>query len=309
MSKLVIFDGNALIHRAYHAIPSSIKTPNGEPINAVYGVLSMLLRVVQDLEPNYLVFAWDRPEPTFRHKLLEDYQGHRPDVDDELISQFPKAQKIIKSMNIIALDKKGFEADDVIGTISKQIPLSDKGGQASGNDVGVIIVTGDRDILQLVDKDIKLYMPERGMSGAKLYGKRETVERLGVPPEQIIDYKALVGDPSDNYKGVPGIGPVTATKLLKKYKTLDNIYKNIDKITGSAQKKLIENKDSAYLSFKLATIVRDVDIDFDLKKADEWKMDSEEALKIYDEYGFRSLKKRLLKFEQERRDSKQAKLF
>jgi len=281
MTKLVIFDGNAIMHRAYHALPP-LNTRAGEPINAVYGLVSMLLKVIQDLSPTHIIFAFDRPEPTFRKEIATDYQAHRPEMDVDLGSQFPKAQEVVKAFKIPLYDKAGFEADDVIGTIVNKVPVDQ-----------VLIVTGDRDILQLVNKKIKLYMPGKGLSDAKVFGKNETIEKMGVPPEQIVDYKALVGDPSDNYKGVPGIGPKTAVKLLEDYKTLDNIYKNLDKIPDRTAKILRENKESAYLSQKLAKIVKDVDIDFDIEKANKWNLDNPEVVGLFEEFGFRTLTKRI----------------
>ena len=298
MSKLVLFDGNAIIHRAYHALPSSLKTRSGEPINAVYGMVSMLINVLENLEPEYLAFAWDHPEPNFRSKLLPDYQAQRPPVDDELISQFKKAHDVLKAMNISIFEKKGFEADDLIGTISKSV-----------KDTSVVVVTGDRDLLQLIDKNITLFMPGKSLSDAKIYGSKESVERIGVPPEQVVDFKALVGDPSDNYKGIPGVGPKTAIDLLTKYKTLDNIYKNLDEIKETLRNKLIEFKESAYLSQKLATIVQNVDVEFSLEDFNKWNLGSDKLLRIFDEWGVKTLKKRVIDFEKKKESAKQGSLF
>ena len=231
MSKLVIFDGNAIMHRAYHAMPP-MRTTSGDPISAVYGLTSMLLRVVEDLKPSHLAFAFDRPEPTFRKKLLEAYQSHRPEMAEDLGGQFEKAYEVLQAMGIPVYDKAGYEADDVIGTIAKMATthvIASKTKQSSmkkdrhavardDNSVGeVVVVTGDRDMLQLVNDKTKLYMSERGLGKAKLYGDNETKERMGVAPERIVDLKGLMGDSSDNYKGVPGVGPKTAMNLLDKY--------------------------------------------------------------------------------------------
>lgn len=285
MDRLVIFDGNAIMHRAYHALPP-LNARNGEPVNAVYGLVSMLLKVVQDVEPTHIVFAFDRPEPTFRKKILASYQSQRPDMEEELSSQFKLAHDVVRAFGIPVYDKAGFEADDVIGSIAKKV--KDK-------EINTLVVTGDRDMLQLVDEKSGtfLYMPLKGLSDAIKFGAKETSERLGVPPEQVIDYKALVGDASDNYKGVPGIGPKTATQLLKDFGTLDNIYANINKLPEKLKEKLETYKDSAYQSQLLAKIVTDVDIDFDLEKAQNWQFDSDEALRIFDEIGFKTLKNRI----------------
>lgn len=282
-NKIVIFDGNALMHRAFHAIPP-LTTPNGEPINAVYGVFQMLFKVINDLNPTHIIFAFDTPEPTFRKKLLEDYQAQRARMDESLSSQFEKVYDALSSMGILILKKSGFEADDVIGTLASKLKEKNE----------IIIVTGDRDILQLVDKNVSLLMPGRGLSDSKIYNKDETIERMGVLPSQIIDLKALVGDPSDNYKGIKGIGPKTAVNLIEKYHNLDNIYKNLDDLSDRYKNLLIENRESAYLSQKLATIVCDVSIDFNLKNAEVKNLANDEVLSFFDLFGFKGLKKRLL---------------
>lgn len=285
MDKLIVFDGNAIMHRAYHALPP-LTTRNGEPVNAVYGLISMLLKVVQDVKPTHIIFAFDRPEPTFRKKILESYQAQRPDMEEELSGQFKKAAEVIRAFGIPLYDKAGFEADDVIGSIA---------ARAQKLKLKTLIITGDRDMLQLVDEKngVFLYMPSKGLSDAKEFGVAETIERMGVPPERIVDYKALVGDPSDNYKGVPGIGPKTAVGLLKKYKTLDGIYQHLDEIPEKLKEKLINFKDSAYQSRKLAKIMTDVDVDFDLQKAKEWKLDSQKVIQLFEQYGFKTLTRRV----------------
>lgn len=312
MAKLILFDGNAIMHRAYHALPP-LNARNGEPINAVYGLISMLLKVIQDLKPTHIIFAFDRSEPTFRKKILESYQAQRPEMEEELSSQFKKAQRVIEAFGIPLYDKAGFEADDVIGTIARKIshPELVEGSLAGPRDDNkVLIITGDRDMLQLVNEEngVYLYMPLKGLSDAKEFGHKETVERMGVAPDTIVDYKALVGDPSDNYKGVPGIGPKTAITLLEKYKTLDEIYKHADELPEKLKQKLVENKDSAYQSQKLAKIVTDVDIDFDLDKASRWQLDSEEVMRLFEEIGFRTLTNRVKEVGKQIIDEKQMSL-
>lgn len=302
MTKLVMIDGNAIMHRAFHAVPSHLTTLEGEPINAVYGLTSMLFRVIEDTKPTHLCFAFDRPEPTFRKKILESYQGHRPEMDEGLAEQFPKAQKLIKAFGIPIYEKAGFEADDVIGTISIDSSLR-------GNDTNVLIVTGDKDMLQLVNKNVKLYMPGRSLSDASEYGEEKTVVKMGVLPKQIVDLKALTGDPSDNYKGVPGIGPKTATKLLSEFKTLEKIYKNLKKIPERQKKLLTENKESAFQSQDLARIRTDVEIDFELDKTKLENLYNEKSQKIMDEFSFKTLKKRAEKLSFKIESEKQGKLF
>lgn len=304
MNKLVIFDGNAIMYRAFHALPP-LTTKDKEPINAVYGLISMLINIVENLKPTNIIFCFDEKEKTFRNELLPTYQSQRPDTPSDLIPQFQKARDFLKSVNIPVYSKSGFEADDVIGTLATEI--TNKKGIIDE----VVIVTGDRDILQLVDdsKNIKLFMPIGGLSNGKIFEEKETVERLGVKPSQIPDYKALVGDASDNYFGIAGIGPKTANTLLEKYKTLDGIYEHIDEIQDKLKEKLINGKESAYLSYKLATIVRDVPVDFKVDDSKDWDLISEKVLKLFSDYGFKTLTARIKALGKKIEDEKQGSLF
>lgn len=297
-NKLIIFDGNAIMYRAFHALPP-LTTKSGEPINAVYGLISMLINIVDSLKPTHIIFCFDEKERTFRQDLLPTYQSQRPETPSELIPQFQKARDFLKSINIPIYSKPGFEADDVIGTI------------ATVSTMETVIVTGDRDILQLVndDKDIKLFMPIGGLSNGKIFAEKETFERMGVLPNQIPDYKALVGDPSDNYFGIAGIGPKTASTLLAKYKTLDNIYEHTDDIAEKLREKLINGKESAYLSYKLATIVRDVPVEFDINDADKLDLVSSQVLSLFEDYGFKTLTARIKKLGEQIEKEKQGSLF
>ncbi len=205
---------------------------------------------------------------------------------------------MISAFGIPIYDKAGFEADDVIGTLAFQaVSRAEKRGKKTRKGAEkideVVIVTGDRDILQLVTDKVRVYLPIRGLSEAQLMGKKEVVEKLGVKPNQVDDYKALVGDPSDNYKGVPGIGPKTATKLLKQYKSIENIYKHLDEIDEKTSKKLKEHKKEVRLYQRLAKIVTDVKIDADLEEMSKWRIDSQEVLDLFAEYGFKTLTKRV----------------
>lgn len=302
MNKLVLIDGNAILHRAYHALPP-LTTKKGEPINAVYGFVSMLLRIISELKPTHLAVCFDRKEPTFRKKVFKDYQAHRPETDKELISQFAKARETVKSFNIPFYEKKGFEADDVIGTLAKRATESRSKKKTPALQLSsspalvdeVIIVTGDKDILQLVNDKVKVYLPKRGLSDAQLMGINEVIMKMGVTPKQIVDYKALVGDPSDNYKGVPGVGPKTAVGLLQRFKTVKQIYKNINSLPDSTAKKLREGKKSGDISYKLAKIVTDVNMDFDFEKMDNWSLDNKKTMELFSEFGFKTLGKRVEK--------------
>lgn len=299
MSKLVLIDGHAIMHRAFHAMPP-LNTPNGEPINAVHGLVSMLLKIILDLKPTYLAVVFDEKAKTFRQKELPTYQAQRPPMAGELSSQFDKAKQFLDAAGILYYSKPGYEADDVIGTIATVV----------GSDV--IIVTGDRDQLQLVNdaKNIKLYMPVAGLINAKLYGEAETIERMGVPPTQIIDLKALTGDASDNYFGVQGIGPKTALSLLEKYGSVDSIYKHLGEIQGKTKEKLEKGRESAMQSQMLATIIRNVPVEFDINAMNSWKLDSAKVIELFtNEFGFKSLTERIKKAGQELEKDKQGSLF
>jgi DNA polymerase-1 len=300
MGKLVLIDGNAILHRAFHAMPP-LTTANGEPINAVYGLVSMFLRVVQDLKPTAIAVAFDLKEPTFRHKEFKEYQSQRPPTANELSSQFEKAKDFFRAVGVPIYSKAGFEADDVIGTIASKATDTDE----------VVIITGDRDILQLVDdkNNIKLYMPITGLTNAKFFGEKETVERMGVLPIEIPDYKALVGDPSDNYPGVAGIGPKTAIGLLDKYHSVNSIYAHLQDISPNVRQKLIDKKDDAKLFLHLATIIRDVPINIDFKEMNAWKIDSPEVLKLFEEFGFKTLSDRIKKVGKSIEEENQGSLF
>ncbi|PIZ48444.1 hypothetical protein COY29_03720 [Candidatus Woesebacteria bacterium CG_4_10_14_0_2_um_filter_39_14] len=279
--KLVLIDAFAILHRAFHAIPP-LTNKKGEPTNAVYGFVSMILKVVQDLQPNSLAVCFDVKAPTFRHKEFKDYQSQRPPMADELSSQIEKVKSFLKAANIPIYLKAGYEADDLLGTIAKKSDAD-----------SVIIATGDKDMLQLVDDKIKIYMPIAGLSSAKLFGQVEAKERMGVFPSQIPDLKSLMGDPSDNYPGVAGIGPKTAIKLLEKYFSLDKIYAHLQEIEPNVREKLEGGKKDVLLFHRLATIVKDVSIKIDFAEMKKWNIDSPDVLKLFAEFGFKTLTKRV----------------
>lgn len=299
MSKLVLIDGHAIMHRAYHALPP-LTTKDKKPINAVYGLVSMLLRIIKEMEPTHIAVAFDRKEPTFRKEAFEEYQAHRPEMDEELDEQFERARQTLRAFNVPIYSKAGYEADDVIGTLAKN---------AEKDMDEVVIVTGDQDILQLVGGSVKVFLPSRGVVKGKVYEKDDVVEKLKIEPEQIVDYKALAGDSSDNYPGIRGVGPKTAAKLLEEYGDLDEIYKNLDKIEDSLRKKLEENKKDVVLYRKLARIVTNVELEDNLEKARAWKVDDPEVIGLFEEYGFKTLKKRVKSVGKEIEKKRQGKLF
>jgi DNA polymerase-1 len=284
MKRLVLIDGHAILHRAYHAFPKNLTTRKGELVNAVYGFTRMLLKVIEDLKPDYLAVAFDLPKPTFRHKEFIGYQVQRPKMDAELKDQIERVFQVVGALNMPMFTLEGYEADDIIGTLAKQ---------AAKKRLETVIVTGDKDIMQLVKKRVKVYAPVKGFSQAKLFDPKEVEEDLGVRPEQIIDYKALVGDPSDNYPGVPGVGPKTAVDLLSNYQTLDRIYKNIKKIRPVVAKKLEEGEESAELSRRLAEIVTDAPVKLNLKACRVHDYDQVKAQQLFEELEFKSLVEKL----------------
>lgn len=284
MSKLLIVDGHAVIHRAYHSIPSL--TSNGQPVNAIYGFYSMLLSAIYQLKPKYLIVCLDSPGPTFRQTEFVGYRAKRKVPDLDLISQLPLLKSTLQQSLITTFSLGGYEADDLIGTVSRQAAKKKFIDQ-------VVIITGDKDLMQLVTSKINLLMPVRGLSETKIFKPQDVVEKLGVKPKQVIDLKALMGDMSDNYPGVAGIGPKAAIDLLSEYQTLDNIYQNLNKIKPSIREKLIKDKDNAYLSQKLATIIDNIPLDFKLSQS-RWGDQIIFSLdKLFKSYNFKSLISRL----------------
>jgi len=284
MSKLLIIDGHAVIHRAYHSIP--LLTSNGQPVNALYGFYSMLLSAVYQLKPKYLIVCLDSPGPTFRQTEFVGYRAKRKTPDSDLISQLPLLKSTLEQSQIKTFSLGGYEADDLIGTISRRAAKKKFIDE-------VVIITGDKDLMQLVTSKIHLLMPVRGLSETKIFKTQDVVEKLGVLPKQVIDLKALMGDMSDNYPGVTGIGPKVATSLLSEYQNLDNIYQNIDKIKPIVREKLIKDKDNAYLSQKLATIIDNIPLEFKLSQS-RWGDQIVFSLdKLFKSYNFKSLLSRL----------------
>jgi DNA polymerase-1 len=310
--KIVLIDGNAILHRAFHALPP-LTTTKGELVNAVYGFTLMILKVVEDFHPEGLVVCFDRPKPTFRQAIFVGYQAKRPKMDEGLVSQIGKVHEVVEAMQVPIFEKDGFEADDLLGTLSLQAvggPNRKKHkakSRTNNQAIDVIIVTGDRDILQLVDAHTSVYMPVKGLSEAKLFGEKEVEEKFGIKSSQVIDYKALTGDSSDNYGGVNGIGPKTASSLLQKYQTLDNIYKNLERLPQAVALKLKDGKHSAYLARKLATIVRNVPVRLKIEEATTNDFGSERLINLLSDFEFHSLLKRLPGYQKAEKPAKKNK--
>jgi DNA polymerase-1 len=296
MNRLVLIDGNAILHRAYHALPP-LTAPDGSVVNAVYGFASMLMKLGDDLRPTHIAVAFDRAAPTFRKKLFVDYQASRPPMEETLVGQVDKVHALVESFGIPVYEQDGFEADDVIGTIAHQVSHS-HAKHGDGKIDQVVIVTGDRDIFQLVRDDrVLVFMPTKGLSEGKLYGENDVKERMGVGPQRIPDFKALAGDPSDNYPGVPGIGPKTAVMLIDEFGTVESLYKALANgkaaISEGVKNKLVSGKESAALSKTLATIRTDVPIAFDAAKSRKETLDTPGARDALASFHFSSLLRRL----------------
>lgn len=298
MKRLVLIDGHAILHRAYYAFPATLKTRRGELVNAVYGFTRMLLKVISDLKPNYIAVAFDTAKPTFRHAEYVGYQVQRPRMESELKDQIERIHEVVQALNIPIFEVEGYEADDVIGTLANQ---------AVKKKAETIIVTGDKDMLQLVETKVKVYAPKKGFSQTVLFGPKKVKEELGITPSQIVDYKGLAGDTSDNYPGVPGIGPKTAIDLLDRFKSLEQIYKNLDKVTPRVAKILAEGVESAGLSQKLARIVIDVPIKLNLKACRVHDYDHEKAKTLFEKLEFKSLIKKLPGIKEEKKEKENPK--
>jgi DNA polymerase-1 len=302
MNRLVLIDGNAILHRAYHALPP-LTAPDGKIVNAVYGFTSMLIRLIHDLQPASVAVAFDRKAPTFRKELYKEYQAKRPKMDDDLIPQVEGVHEVLRSFGIPIFEKDGYEADDVIGTITNyELRITNK----EKNVDQIIIVTGDKDLLQLVKDDkVLVYMPTKGLSEGKLFGVKETEDRLGIKPKLVPDYKALAGDASDNYPGIAGIGPKTAIEILKKVGSIDQLYKHIYKksfgLSDTLVNKIKEGKEGALLSHTLATIHTDVPIDVQIPDFSIGQLTEKTAIEELEKFGFRSLIKRLEKGDEKNR--------
>ncbi|MGM0441413.1 MAG: DNA polymerase I [Elusimicrobiota bacterium] len=276
-NKLVLIDGNSYIHRAYHALPR-LTDAEGELVNAVYGFAKMLKKIIKNENPSHIFVAFDHKEPTFRHKEYEEYKAHRKETDSELIEQFDKVMNVLKALNIEYTSVKGYEADDIIASLTKTF---------TDDDMNVTVVTGDKDALQLIDDNVRVV---NGMKKTT-YDTDTLKEELEIKPEQVVDYLALIGDKSDNLPGVYGIGPVTAKKLLKKFENLDNIYKNLDKLSKNNRKKLQKNRKEAFLTRRLVRLVRDIDLDVSVDDCLWQGANPEQVKKEFRKLNFRSLLK------------------
>lgn len=275
MDKLVLIDGNSLLNRAYYATPI-FTTRSGMPTNAVFGFTKLLFKILDDEKPEYIIVAFDLKAPTFRHEMYSDYKANRKGMPDDLAAQVEPLKSLLSAMKIAICEKAGLEADDIIGTLSKRF------------DVHSYIYTGDRDSFQLVDEKTDVYFTIKGVSELQKLNIENFKEQTSIIPSQVIDLKALMGDKSDNIPGVPGIGEKTALDLLAKYETLDGVYENVGYLKGSVREKLFNNQELAYLSYNLATIDRNCDIEVDLKDCVAPVRYGADVKKLFKEFEFNS---------------------
>lgn len=286
--KLVIVDGNAIVHRAWHALPTTLRTKKGELVNAVYGFAAILLKALKDLKPRYVAVTFDAPGKTFRHQEFPAYKAQRVKKPQDFYDQFDRIKQLVAAFGIPQFELPGYEADDLIGTIVSS---------HEAKNVERVIVTGDQDTLQLVAPDVTVYAMRQGISDSLLYDAARVKEKFGITPEQLVDYKALRGDPSDNIPGVPGVGEKTAAELLARFGTLEELYQRLDdpKISERVRKLLKEHKTEALQARKLVAIVRDAPIKFTLNDCQLTNYDPAQVVKLFSELEFKSLLPRLPK--------------
>jgi DNA polymerase I len=297
MNKLIIIDGNAILHRAYHAYPP-LTNNKGEVINAVYGFFSMFLSIITDQKPDYMSVCFDRAAPTFRQAMFAGYQQGRPSLPDDFIPQIALVHELLEKLNVSVFELDGYEADDLIGTlavkaISNKQSVRQAQDKKAKSDIEVVIVTGDRDMLQLVNSHVKVLMPLLGITKTILFDEKAVEEKYGVKPSQFVDYKALIGDASDGYPGVSGIGPKGAANLLREYETFENLYENIPNLPEKVGLKLATDAEQAALAKKLAVIDINAPIQFDIKKCSISDFDAKALHDAFVEQGFKTLTKKL----------------
>ncbi len=296
----LLIDGHALIYRSYFAFPKQLTDPNGRIINAVYGFTRSVLKAIREYDPEYTAVAFDHKGPSFRKEEYDLYKANRPEMPEQLQPQIPIIRDVVQALNIPQFEIEGYEADDIIGTISKKLD------KISKQKLLTIIVSGDQDLFQLVDDNTHVWLPGRGSrSKDKEYDAQAVKKKMGLPPGKIIDMKALMGDSSDNIPGIRGIGPKTAVRILQYFKSVEQLYhcldsENIDyekckkkKISKRIINKLKVNKDVALMSQSLATINVTVPLDFDLESCRVSGYDKKQAVDIFEQLQFKSLVKLL----------------
>jgi len=310
--RLIVIDSNSIVHRAFHALPQ-LSTKSGEVVGAVYGFLLVFLKALRELQPDYIAATFDLPGPTFRHEKFKEYKATRPPTAQGICEQLPKVKEILKAFNISIFEKQGFEADDIIATISSLVS-----GQRTP-ELETIILSGDSDTFQLVDKNTKVYFLRKGVKDTVLYDENRVLEKYeGLCPEKLADFKGLKGDPSDNIPGVKGIGEKTAINLILKFGSLENLYKEVEEDKSSSpplaavrvidensekamaipsriKEILIRDKERAFLSKELSQVEKNAPIDFDLNQCLWQNFDKAKAREVFEKFEFQSLINRLNK--------------
>lgn len=282
--RLIIIDGNSIINRAFYALPD-MSNSEGLKTNAIYGFTRMLFKIIDDYKPTHISVAFDKKAPTFRHKEFADYKAGRKKMPDELGQQLEPLKELLDTFNIHRMEMSGYEADDLIGTVSKM---------GEDNDFKVYIVTGDKDAIQLASNKTTTLITKKGVGEVEEYNYDSVIERYEMTPTQFIDLKGLMGDKSDNIPGVPGIGEKTGIKLIKEFSSVENLIENTDKLKGSVKQKIEENKEQAVFSKKLATIIRDVPIEVSLDELSFGDYDKNTVIEEFKKFGFNTLIKQVL---------------
>ena len=293
--RLIIIDSNSVIHRAFHALPP-LTTKKGELVNAVYGFLLVFLKVIQEFRPDYIAACFDFPAATFRHKKFKEYKAKRPPAPQELYQQIPRVKEVLRAFGIPIFEKEGFEADDIIGTIARLVPK-----KQIIPEIETIILSGDRDILALVDTHTKVFILRKGVKDTVLYDENSVKAKYqGIKPEQLVDFKALTGDPSDNIPGVKGIGDKTAIELLKQFGTVDNLFKELKEksertkeLKIKLKEKLLQSEEQVSLSQFLVKIEKHTPLEFNLKECIFGKYSKEEVIKVLKNMEFYSFVARI----------------
>ncbi len=276
MEKFVIIDGNSLINRAFYGLPM-LKSLSGKPCNAVFGFLNMMMNVISTEKPKYLVCVFDAGKHTFRHNLYPDYKGKRDKMPEDLAEQLPMLKQVLRAMNILIIEQNEIEADDIIGSLTRKF------------DEDFILISGDKDLLQLIKPNTTVWLTQKGISNVLKVDEATLKSHFNLAPYQVIELKSLMGDSSDNIPGIPGVGKVGAQKLIDEFSSLDNVYQNLDKIAPKLREKLIANKELAYLSKQLATIKLDVEIEKNLEDCKLCLPFGGEAYELMRELDFRSI--------------------
>lgn len=285
---LLLIDANSLIHRAFHALPP-FTAPDGTPTGALYGLSSIILKILKERRPRYVAAAFDRPEPTFREADYKEYKATRAPTADNLIPQLIESQNLLKILGFKTFEAPGFEADDIVATLADRFSKEEN--------LQIVILSGDRDLFQAVRGDkIVVEAPQKGISNTVVYDESMVKEKFGVSPKELTDFKGLVGDKSDNIPGVLGVGPKTAAELIQKYGNLENLYREINDVgipNKKLEEKLVLTKETAFLSRKLAVLRRDSPAKAELRDLELKALNKEGAKKYFENLGFQSLVERL----------------